>query len=130
MVNYKLIADNDPSGDLETAFAAMGAEAVTSTPEVMVTYRRISAAVSLAASAELEAAVKAELTIPSWVDTALASDGIDVNDAQVSAVLDSLVSVATAAAIKAMGVITDPKYKGFKIGHLANARQMREEGRV
>ena len=130
MVNYKIIADNDPGGDLETAFAAMSAETVTSAPEVMVTYRRISAVVSLAASAELEAAVKSELTIPSWVNTALASDGIDVNDVQVSAVLDTLVSAGTSAEIKAMGVITEPKYKGFKIGHLANARQMREEGRI
>ena len=129
-VDYKLIADNDPAGELQSAFDSMKTETVTSTPEVMVTYRRISASVSLAASAELEAAVLAAQAMPSWVNTALASDGIDVNDPQVSATLNNIVSADTAAAIIAMGIVTIPKYAGLKIGHLANARQMRAEGRV
>jgi hypothetical protein len=128
-VNYKLIADNDPSGELETAFAAMAAETVTSTPEVMVTYRQIGETVSLAASAELETALNDSGNgIPSWVDTALTKDGINVNDPQVADVLGSLSS--SAADITAMGVVTSPVYAGLKIGHLANARQMRMDGRV
>tara|TARA_R110002074_G_scaffold119_2_gene486 strand:+ start:901 stop:1293 length:393 start_codon:yes stop_codon:yes gene_type:complete len=130
MVNYKLIADNDPVGELQTAFDSMAAEAVTSTPEVMVTYRQIGERVSLAASAELEAAVNGSELVPSWVDSVLAKDGINVNDAQVSATLGAIVSTDTAAAIIAMGLVTSPKYAGLKIGHLANARQMRAEGRV
>ena len=129
MVDYKLIADNDTGGELQLTFDNMSAETVTSTPEVMLTYRRISASVSLAASAELESAVLAAPAMPSWVNTALASDGIDVNDPQVSAVLKSLVP-SHAEQITAMGIITNPKYAGLKIGHLANARQMRAEGRV
>ena len=130
MVNYKLLADNDPGGELETAFDSMSAETITSTPEVMVTYRQIGERVSLAASAELEAAVNGSASIPSWVDSVLAKDGINVNDAQVSATLGAIVSADTAAAIIAMGVVTSPKYSGLKIGHLANARQMRQAGRI
>ena len=128
-VDYKLIADNDPAGELQTAFDAMAAETVTSTPEFMVTYRKIGQSVSLAASAELETALKdASNGIPSWVDSVLAKDGINVNDPQVAGVLAALSSHA--AAITAMGVVTSPKYAGLKIGHLANARQMRADGRV
>lgn len=130
-VDYKRLADDDVGGELEPAFSTMSAMTVESTPEVMVTYRRISAAVSLAASAELEIGVLSpDSNIPSWVNASLSNDGIDVNDPQVNAVLASLVSVDTSAAISAMGVITEPKYTNFKVGHLANARQMRVEGRI
>jgi hypothetical protein len=128
MIDYKQLADNDPGGELETAFASMSAETVTSTPEVMLTYRRISAGVSLAASAELEVAVNASAQMPSWVDKALSTDGIDVNDPQTAGLLAMLVP-DHAAAIQAMGVVNVSKYgAGFKIGHLQNARQMRDEG--
>jgi hypothetical protein len=42
--------------------------------------------------------------------------------------LNSIVSPATAAAIIASGVETNPVYPGLKVGHLANARQKRAEG--
>jgi hypothetical protein len=129
-VDYKLIADNDQGGELASAFNAMRAETVSATPEVMVTYRRVSASVSLAASAELEAAVASAPSMPSWVDKALSLDGIDVNDPQTAGLLSTLVTPETAAAIIAMGVISEPKYKGLKIGHLENARQMRAEGEI
>lgn len=130
MTNYKLIADSDPGGDLETAFATMASETITEKPEVMITYRKIGAAVSLSASFELESAIKASTQIPSWVDDVLRTDGIDVNDPQVSATLGALVSAQTAADILAMGQVTKPKYQGLKLGHLQNAREMRAEGRI
>jgi len=125
-VDYKLLADNDLGGDLDAAFATMSAETITSTPEVMVTYRRISAAVSLEASATLEAIVQGMETMPSWVDKALATDGIDVNNPQVAGLLDSIIPEFSAAII-AMGIVTTPRYAGLKIGHLANARQKKEQ---
>lgn len=130
MINYKSIADNDPGGDLETAFNTMADEVITETPEVMITYRKIGAAVSLTASFELEAAIKASAQIPTWVDDVLRTDGIDVNDPQVSATLGALVSAQTAADILLMGQITKPKYEGLKLGHLQNAREMRSEGKI
>jgi len=129
-VNYKDLADNDPGGELQSAFDKMRAETITVNPEYMVTYRTIGSLVGLAESAELEIAVKAASSIPEWVNTSLASDGIDVNDAQVSATLGVLVSEATAAKITELGNVVVPRRTGLKIGHLANARQMREEGRI
>jgi hypothetical protein len=129
-VDYKLIADNDPAGELETAFAAMAAETVTSTPEVMVTYRKIGEVVGLAASAELEVALKnTDNGIPSWVNAALNGGGVNVNDPQVSDVLEALVP-DNAEAITAIGVVTTAKYKSLKMRSLSKARLMRAEGRI
>jgi hypothetical protein len=129
-VNYKLIADNDPGGELETAFSLMENVTAETTPEVMLTYRRISAGVSLEASAALELAVNAAPAIPSWVDKALSTDGVDVNNTQTVGLLAALVP-DHATAIQAMGTVVVPKYgSGFRVGHLQNARQMREEGSI
>ena len=130
MVDYKLIADNDAGGDLESAFNAMSLESVSTTPEVMVTYRRISASVSITVSAELQSAVLSALAIPAWVNQSLAYDGININDPQVKSVLSTLVSEDSGNKIIEMGVIKTPKYSNFKIGHLANARQKRAEGKI
>ena len=130
MVDYKLIADNDVGGDLEGAFNAMSLEIISTTPEVMVTYRRISASVSLTVSAELQAAVLNATLIPAWVNQALAYDGININDPQVKSVLSTLVYEDSANRIIEMGVVKAPKYSNFKIGHLANARQKRAEGKI
>lgn len=127
-VNYKLIADGDPGGELQAAFESMKAETVTSTPEVMITYRRISV-MSFAAMVALEAAIKATESTNDAIHALLKTDGIDVNDAQVAGVLIGLVPTH-ANDIIAMGVITTPTYAGLKLGHLQNARQMRIEGRV
>ena len=126
-VNYKLIADNDPGGDLQTAFNSLASETIITTPETMITYRKIAARVSLTATAELETAISA---LPLWVNKALQTDGIDVNDAQTAAVLSSLVSTETASSIIALGQISTPKYQGLKLGHLQNAREMRAEGKI
>lgn len=126
-VNYKLIADNDPGGDLETAFNTLASETVITTPETMITYRKIAASVSLTATAELEQAISA---LPLWVNKALQTDGIDVNDPQTAAALSSLVSTETAASIIALGKISTQKYPGLKLGHLQNAREMRAEGKI
>lgn len=128
MVDYKRLADEDVGGDLDAAYATMAAMTVTSTPEVMITYRRISA-MSFAAMVALETAIKANAATSDAIHFLLKDGGIDVNDPQVADLLDQLVP-DHAAAIIGMGVVTEPKYAGFKIGHLANARQMRQDGRV
>lgn len=131
IIDYKLLADNDPGGDLMTAFESMQGETITTRPEVMITYRKIGAAVGLQESAELEAAVNTPGNgIPKWVDAALSTDGIDVNNQQVSAILTMLVTSETAAAILAMGEVVTAKYPGLKPGHLQNAREMRAEGEI
>ncbi len=128
MVDYKLLADNDPGGDLQQAFDLMSIQTVDSTPEVLMTYRTIASKVGFAESGELEAAVLGEPTLPQWLNVDLQSRGIDVNDPQVAGLLNTLVSAATAANITAAGVIVSPKYPNMKVGHLKNARDQRNDG--
>ena len=130
MIDYKQIADGDPSGDLDTAYAAMAAETINTTPEQLMTYRSIASKVSFAASAELESAILAVPAYSGWLNTDLQARGIDVNDAQVAGLIGTIVSAPTAAAIVAAGIVVVPKYAGLKIGHLANARQQRAAGEV
>ena len=128
MVDYKLIADNDPDGNLEVAFGTMSIETINTAPEVMVTYRRISASVGLQESIDLEAAVITHM--PDWINNNLAFDGININDPRAGDVLISLIGEVSANKIIEMGVVKVLKYNGLKIGHLANARRKRLEGKI
>ncbi len=82
-VNYKRLADEDVGGELDSAFNTMSAMTVETKPEVMVTYRKVGSDVGLTASAELEVAMKTADGIPDWVNIALSTDGIKLNDLKV-----------------------------------------------
>lgn len=132
MVDYKLIADNDPGGDIETAYAAMAAETVTSTPETRLTYLSIANRVGYAAAAALYDRVIANM--PAWINQAMMQGGVDVNNPQTAGILNSLVGGGFTAKMMSdiinAGVESSPKYPGLKIGHLANARQKRAAGDI
>jgi hypothetical protein len=128
-IDYKAISDSDPGGALEAAYNTMLAMTMETTPDKLVTYRNIAAGVNLAASSELESAIEAS-ALPKWVDKALNGDGININDPQVSAVLSTLVSAETYTAISDLGRVASPLFPRLKIGHLANARQMKSSGRI
>ena len=138
MIDYKLIADNDPGGDLETAFAQMQAETVTvPVPGKRQTYLSIADEVGFAEAAALSGTVEAEVTakqLPKWVDVALEQDGIDVTNPQVGPILSSLVNETLTQtmvdAIIATGSEDRPKYPGLRIGYLADARRKRERGEI
>ena len=128
---YKKIADSDPGGDFDAALAAMLLITEDSTPASLVTYRGIGADVGLAASLELETAIKASASIPEWVNISLSTDGINVNDPQVAAVLTALsLTDGVADAIKAIGLITTNSFPNLKAGHLEVAREKRLSGEV
>ena len=131
MVDYKLLADSDPEGDLQVAFDSMAAETVTTTPETQVTYITLARDVGLTTANALASRLSTQLA---WIDKAMSGEGIDVNNPQVGPFLDALVDTdftqLMADNIKALGNVISPKYPGFKIGHLSNARQMRTDGRV
>jgi len=131
-VDYAVLADNDPGGTLSSAFSAMAAQVVTEYPEFMITYRSVANAVGFDASVQLQ--VKVKSAFPSWVDALLSSDGIDVNNIQTDALVNSLVDTtftqAMADGILAMGDVSVPVFPGLKPGVLADARRMRAEGRV
>lgn len=133
MTDYKLIADSDPGGDLQTAFDAMAAEVVTSTPEKLMTYLSIANEVGFTESGALEAAVNAAISggqLPSWVRSALETKGIDINNPQTGPLLVSLVGEVEAAKILAAGVVSVKKFPSLTIQQLENARYAREQGAI
>lgn len=138
MIDYKLIADNDPGGDLEAAFATMAAETVSvPIPGKRQTYLSIADEAGFTEATALSATVDAAVSggqLPKWVDTALERDGIDVTNPQVGPILNGLVNAsltqAMVDAILATGIEQQPKYPGLKEGHIQNARQKRTRGEI
>lgn len=129
MIDYKNIADNDPGGDLDAAYATMKKETVKSHPTKMLTYLDIANLLDLATSKELQDAVVGRVGIPEFVDHELKNGGLDVNDVKSQYMLRAIVGGDTANAIIGLGAVVNPVYPYLKIGHLSNARQMRFEGR-
>jgi hypothetical protein len=137
MVDYKLIADSDPGGDLQAAFDTMAAETVSKTPEVYVNYTNLMA-VDLALAGQLSAIIKAAVdagTLPEVVHIRLNNGGLNINNPSSGYVLQGFVEAgyltqAEKDTIMAMGVVTTKKYPGLKPGHVQNARQKRAEGIV
>ena len=131
MIDYKLLADNDPGGDLEVAFNLMYEQTVATYPQKLMTYIDIASRAGFFVSAELQNAVVDNVGIPSWVDIALSRDGVDVNDEQTQSVLSSIVSEETALAISALGVELISRFPQLtSVRHLDKARVMRADGRV
>lgn len=134
MIDYKLLADNDPGGTLKAAFTSMSAETITTKPELRVTYIGIADKVGFAEAAELAAGIKAAIassTLPEWVENSLNTGGVNANDPQVVGLLGSLVSPATATKLLAMGNVVTAKYPQLTaITFLEKARTMRTEGRI
>ena len=128
MVDYTLLADNDPGGDLETAFAVMSAQtAVRTRNSHRVNDIMIAKHLGFTAATEFLNDVEAALDprVVAW----LRGDGIDMAHPDVATILDQINPRHKDAAL-AMGKETVPKYPGLRIGHLATARQMRAEGKI
>lgn len=124
-IDYKALAAEDTGETLDVFFARLSAEKIASKPKKMMTYISIANEVSFTGSSSLEkgvATATANGQLPAWVDDALKSSGVDVNDPQTGALLDAIVPPETATAIKAAGVVYAPKYPDLKEGYLQNAR--------
>lgn len=132
MINYKLIADNDPGGDVEAAYASMSGETVSSTPETRMTYLSIANRVGFGTAAALYERVVAGM--PAWVNESMLNGGVDVNNPQTYGLLRSLIggnfTADMADAIVSAGIERTPKYPGLRLGHLVNARQKRAAGEI
>jgi len=129
-VDYKFIADNDPSGDLEAAFATMSAETVSTKPKLPLTYTGIADKTDVINANLLASRVSASL--PDWIHDAMKDKGLDINNPKVQVVISDSLGLSDVEARKILdaGIILEPKYGGnFKIGHLSNARQARIDGR-
>jgi len=130
MINYKKIADNDVGGELDAALSTMKLLLETVKPaEKLITYRTVAAEVNLAASAELETAIKGAETMPEWVHTSLSNDGININDPQTEGVLNNL-GLTDAQSIIDIGIDEVPMFANLKAGHLEVARAKRLAGEV
>ena len=114
--------------DVNDAFATMSAMTVDTYPETMLTYINIANKASFAISAEVSAAVKTAIAggaLPDWVDDALKTVGIDINNAETSGLLTSIgVSDASITAITNVGKVVVPAYPNLKLGQLITARSM------
>ncbi len=129
-IDYKKIADNDVGGELDTALATM--KLLTETvklDEKLITYRTIAAQVDLAASAELETAIKGAETMPEWVHTSLSNTGININDPQTEGVLNKL-GLSDAQSIIDIGVDEVLMFPSLRAGHLEVARAKRIAGEI
>jgi len=132
-IDYKAIADNDPTGDLQVAFDAMVLLTQDVTPEIhLLNYRLVAKDLTMAKSKTLQEAVIATAAIPAWVDDAMAGgDGININAAEVPNALIAMgLSAELRAEILALGVITSPMFSNLKIGHLKMASEKRLAGEV
>jgi len=142
MVDYKLLADNDPGGDLQIAFEAMKAETVTQAQGRKLTYLQIANEVDFATATALQKRISALVvagTFPEWLDASLKAEGVNINDPQIhgeQGALNALVgdgaefSQVQADAIAALKNVTTLKYSGLKLGHLETARAMRLKGDI
>lgn len=140
MVDYKLLADNDPGGDLDTAFATMSAETVTSNPVKRMNYIDVSDECGYALAVKLATAIAAAIgggLMPDFVETVMNGRGLDVNNAQVQAQLQALADnpavefdAADMALLTSKGAVSSPKYPGLKVGHLDDARRKRTAGEI
>lgn len=137
MIDFALIADFDPGGDIETAFASIAAETKAVTAEYRMNYLTIACDVGLVESAALETVISNAIaagTLPKWVDTKMNGDGLDINNSKTVEVLGTLIvdpfTQTMADAIIAAGVSTSSKFPNLKLQHVTQARAMRTAGKV
>lgn len=120
-------ANADTQLTLAEAFTALAALGAPSTHRAQKTYADVADEAGAGVASQLQTRVQA--TQPDWVDAALSNGGIDVNNHQVSALLNAMVDAAftqvMADAVVAMGVTFTKTFPALKMGHLQNAREQR-----
>lgn len=128
-VDYKLIADEDPGGDLEEAYATMKARTVLNEKrEARYTDQDIAREIGFALANQFLDDVEA--AVPPRVMYWLKTLGIDVAHLDTRAVLTNI-NPRNVDLVLALKDEIVPKYGiGFKLGHLQNARQYRLEGKI
>ena len=128
-IDYKLIADDDPGGDLGTAYATMAASMVTvERSSTVFTGHMIAQEIGIAAANQFLNDV--ELAAPARVMGWFNDFGLDLSDPDVVAYMTSI-NPANLAAVLALTDESQCKYgTNFKMGHLQNARQYRADGKI
>lgn len=140
MTDYKKIADGDPGGELEAAYNSMIAETEQSPiqGEYRVTLTTISKKLGRDAARLVNAKLKqavADGHMDQWELDELYDDGFDLNDPETKKAIAKLkqegaLGETEAAALLGMAMQSVPLYPGLEMGHLQNAREMRERGEI
>ena len=138
MVDYKLIADNDPnpSGSVDaenagliSAFESMKLQTNILSQKRKISFLDIADYIDVITASKFSTAVKNNLD--EWIYTLLTKKGIDITSPKSQTAVNSLVAAepafeqTDADAIIALANQTEEKFKRFKLGHLQNARRMK-----
>lgn len=135
-MNWTQIANGDPGGTIDQAFASMSAETIPNTLEKRVTDVDMARDMGFSQTnnflSGLQAAIDAS-AIPQRVMRWIETVGLDVNNAQVATVLGSLatsgyITNAQVTAVLALGRVA--KYPGLQKWHIEKARRLRLEGKA
>jgi hypothetical protein len=137
---YKKIADGDPGGDLTAAYEAMRAETISapSQGEYRVTMTTMANRLGRDAARRIYAGFKAAVAagqMDDWELAQLNDKGFDINNPETATAVTALfqagvLTQSDATALLNIAESTEPKYPGLEIGHLQNAREMRERGDI
>lgn len=129
MVDYTLIANEDPGGTLEQAYATMVDRRVSVSRGVYkITDIMVAAEIGLSKAESFLSAVEA--AVPARVSHWIKTGGIDINHPDTIATLTAINPPHLAEVLPMGSESVCPYGAGFKIGHLQNARQMRADGRI
>ena len=136
MIDYKVIADADPGGDLQAAFEAMRDETVTSYKALSGNELRLwsaanpydYSAIKMAAATNVVAEIAFSLI--QTPDSLLELNRADVLLMVEGMVTGGIFSEEGKNALLAMATVITPAYPGLNQAILAKARDMRKEGRA
>jgi hypothetical protein len=130
-INYKLIADDDPGGELETAFATMSVVTVVN-EKIQARYTDQDIAREIGFGPANQFLDDVEAAVPGRVAYWLRTLGIDVAHIDTINVLNNLdPAPRNLNLVLALKNEKIPKYGfGFKEGHLQTARKKLAEGKI
>ena len=131
MIDYKLIADEDPGGDLQTAFDTMAAVTIeVRKSRAIYNSLGLAAAIGFTNANEFLNDVEASTLIPERVVMWINTTGVDIVNADTALIL-KVIAPQHLDLVLALANETISKYGArFRMGHLQNAREYRARGKV
>jgi len=130
-VNYQQLAQDDPGGTLDEAFAIMSNKKVDVIIDVRLNDVALASRVGIGKAMQFQGALKAAVAdggMPGDVLDWFNGSGIELNNNESIGLLNSMadngyISLQLRDEIIALRVVKKDMYPGLKIGHLQNARE-------
>ena len=135
-MDYKFIADNDPGGDLQSAFNVMSTEMTDSTEKKLITDSMLAREIGLVdANAVMDGIERAvsEGVLPQRVVRWIETQGIDINFQDTRDTLLFLQQgdyITEDLRLKVLTLSKVPKYQGITLADIEKARLLRAQGKV